>query len=64
MAELKWRDMAVLATSGRDEADHTKRMAARVPNLDIISQRLFERVNGRWPITKKGRALLEALRFD
>ncbi len=39
MAELK-RDMAILATSGRDWAEHTRRLAARVPNLDIFSQKL------------------------
>lgn len=35
MAELK-SDMAILATSGRDWAERTKRMVARVPNLDIF----------------------------
>jgi hypothetical protein len=45
MAELK-RDMAILATSGRDWAERTKRLAARVPDLDIFSQGLIERMNG------------------
>lgn len=57
MADLK-RDMAILATSGRDWADRTKRLAARVPELDIFSQRLVERLNGGWRITEKGRAVL------
>jgi hypothetical protein len=57
MADLK-RDMAILATSGRDWADRTKRLAARVPDLDIFSQALVERLNGGWRITKAGRALL------
>lgn len=60
MAELK-HDMAILATSGRDWAERTKRMAARVPNLDIFSQKLVERVNGGWRITEKGRALLDLM---
>ena len=58
MADLK-RDMAILATSGRDWADRTKRLAARVPDLDIFSQGLVERLNGGWRITEKGRAVLE-----
>jgi hypothetical protein len=58
MADLK-RDMAILATSGRDWADRTRRMAARAPNLDIFSQRLVERLNGGWRITDDGRDVLE-----
>ncbi|MBB4381747.1 hypothetical protein [Bradyrhizobium sp. SBR1B] len=58
MADLK-RDMAILATSGRHWADRTKRLAARVPDLDIFSQRLVERENGGWKITVKGRTVLE-----
>ena len=58
MADLK-RDMAILATSGREWTDRTKRLAARVPNLDIFSQRLVERENGGWKITAKGRTVLE-----
>jgi hypothetical protein len=41
MEDLK-RDMAILATSGRDWADRTRRLAARVPDLDIFSQGLVE----------------------
>ncbi|TYL84334.1 hypothetical protein [Bradyrhizobium cytisi] len=58
MADLK-RDMAILATSGRDWAERTKRLAARVPDLDIFSQALVERLNGGWRITENGRAVLE-----
>lgn len=58
MADLK-RDMAILATSGRDWAERTKRLAARVADLDIFSQALVERLNGGWRITEKGRAVLE-----
>lgn len=57
MADLK-RDMAILATSGRDWAERTKRLGSRVPDLDIFSQRLIERLNGGWLITDAGRAVL------
>lgn len=60
MADLK-RDMAILATSGRDWAERTKRLAARVPELDIFSQGLVERLDGGWRITEKGRAVLEIM---
>ncbi|MDA9478109.1 hypothetical protein XI03_27245 [Bradyrhizobium sp. CCBAU 65884] len=58
MEDLK-RDMAVLATSGRDWADRTRRLAAQVPDLDIWSQGLVERVSGGWRLTSKGREVLE-----
>nr|WP_191093289.1 hypothetical protein [Bradyrhizobium campsiandrae] len=60
MADLK-RDMAILATSGREWAERTKRLAARVPDLDIFSQGLIERMNGGWRITDKGRAVLDVM---
>ncbi|WFU23598.1 hypothetical protein QA649_37195 [Bradyrhizobium sp. CB1717] len=60
MADLK-RDMAILATSGRDWSDRTKRLAARVSELDIFSHGLVERLNGGWRITEKGRAVLELM---
>ncbi|MET4279583.1 MULTISPECIES: hypothetical protein [unclassified Bradyrhizobium] len=58
MEDLK-RDMAILATSGREWADRTKRLAARVLGLDIFSHGLVERLSGGWQITPKGRAVLE-----
>lgn len=58
MDDLK-RDMAILATSGRDWADRTKRLAARVPDLDIFSQGLVARESGGWKITVEGRRVLE-----
>ena len=58
MEDLK-RDMAILATSGREWADRTRRLAARVPDLDLFSQGLVERLNGGWRITDKGRAVLD-----
>lgn len=60
MADLK-RDMAILATSGRDWAERTKRLAARVPDLDIFSQGLIERMNGGWRITDNGRSVVEIM---
>ncbi|WP_441260664.1 hypothetical protein AB7008_41235 [Bradyrhizobium sp. 521_C7_N1_3] len=60
MEDLK-RDMAILATSGRDWADRTRRLAARVPGLDIWSQGLVERLSGGWKITAKGRAVLDLM---
>jgi len=60
MADLK-RDMAILASSGRDWAERTKRLAARVPDLDIFSQDLIERMNGGWRVTDKGRSVLEIM---
>jgi hypothetical protein len=60
MADLK-RDVAILATSGRDWAERTRRLAARVPGLDIFSQGLVERLNGGWCITDKGRSVLEIM---
>ncbi|WP_024343178.1 hypothetical protein [Bradyrhizobium japonicum] len=58
MEDLK-RDMAILATSGREWADRTRRLAARVPDLDIFSQGLVDRESGGWKVTPKGRAVLE-----
>nr|WP_249806932.1 hypothetical protein [Bradyrhizobium sp. 1] len=58
MEDLK-RDMAILATSGREWADRTNRLAARVPELDVFSHGLVERISGGWQITAKGRAVLE-----
>ncbi|QQO18410.1 hypothetical protein JJB99_07840 [Bradyrhizobium diazoefficiens] len=52
MADLK-RDMAILATSGRDWAERTKRLAARVPDLDIFSQGLDAFDLGVWIASQK-----------
>jgi len=57
MEDLK-RDMAILATSGRDWTDPTRRLASRVPDLDIFSQGLVERISGGWRVTAKGRDIL------
>ncbi|MDE5461320.1 hypothetical protein [Bradyrhizobium sp. CSS354] len=60
MEDLK-RDMAILATSGRDWTERTRRLGARVPGLDIFSQGLIDRTNGGWRITAKGRAVLDLM---
>ncbi|WP_247377044.1 MULTISPECIES: hypothetical protein [unclassified Bradyrhizobium] len=60
MPALK-RDMAILATSGPDWAARTKRMGARVPELDLFTQQLVGRLNGGRRITDKGRAVLELM---
>lgn len=58
MEDLK-RDMALLATNGRDWIDRIKRLASRVPGLDVFSQGLVVRECGGWKITSRGRAVLE-----
>jgi hypothetical protein len=60
LADIK-RDMAILAASGRDWADRTKRLAAPVPDLNIFSQGLVERDLFGWQITGKGQELLKLL---
>ncbi|MGY8710803.1 hypothetical protein RAD16_34135 [Bradyrhizobium sp. 18BD] len=40
-------------------APQEKRLAARVPDLDIFSQALVERLNGGWRITDKGWTVLD-----
>jgi len=52
------RDMAFLATCGKDWSERTKRLAARIPNLAIFSQGLVERLEGGWRITQQGRHVL------
>jgi len=52
------RDMAFLATCGKDWSDRTRRLAARIPDLAIFSQGLVERLEGGWRITQQGRHVL------
>jgi hypothetical protein len=54
-------DMAILATSGKDWTERTKRLAARLPNLEIFSQGLVVRLEDGWRITQRGRAVLEMM---
>ncbi|MES5485198.1 hypothetical protein QMZ05_20820 [Bradyrhizobium sp. INPA03-11B] len=53
------RDMAILAKSGKDWSERTRRLAARVPDLNIFAMRLVERDAFGWHLTEKGRAVLE-----
>jgi hypothetical protein len=53
LADVK-RDVAVLATSGRDWSERTKRLADRLPGLEIFAQGLVERRDGGWRITHAG----------
>lgn len=53
------RDMAILARSGKDWADHSRRLAAKIPDLSIFTMHLVERYSFGWRITKRGRAALE-----
>jgi hypothetical protein len=55
------QDMAVLASSGKDWTERTKRLAARLPNLDIFSQGLVVRLEDGWRITQQGRSVLEMI---
>jgi hypothetical protein len=55
------RDMAVLATSGKDWTERTQRLAARLPNLEIFSQGLVVRLEDGWRITQRGRSVLEMM---
>jgi hypothetical protein len=52
------RDVATLATCGEDWSKRTKRLAARIPGLEIFSQGLVERLEGGWRITQQGRHIL------
>jgi hypothetical protein len=55
------RDMAILASSGKDWTERSKRIAARLPNLDIFSQGLIVRLEDGWRITEHGRSVLKTM---
>jgi len=57
LSDLK-RDVAILATSGREWSERTTKLAARMPELEIFGQSLVERRDGGWQITEKGRSVL------
>jgi hypothetical protein len=59
LADLR-RDVAILI-SGKDWTDRTKRLAARVPDLDILGQGLVVRDASGWQITTAGLAFLAAV---
>jgi hypothetical protein len=60
LTDLK-RDIAILATSGKEWSERTKRLATRVPSLAIFSQGLVDRLEGGWRITEQGRSVLEMM---
>jgi len=60
LADIK-RDVAILATSGREWSERTTRLAARVPDLEIFAQALVERLDGGWRITDAGRSALDLM---
>jgi hypothetical protein len=60
LADIK-RDVAILATSGREWSERTTRLAARLPGLEIFTQGLVERQDGGWRITEAGRSALDLM---
>ena len=60
LASLK-RDIIVLTASGGDWAVRLKRLAARVPSIDIFGRGYVIRDGEGWQITAEGRDFLRAL---
>ncbi|MBR0898341.1 aminoacyl-tRNA deacylase [Bradyrhizobium tropiciagri] len=54
-------DLAILSSSGDDWHSRVKRLASRVPELDIFSNGYVLRDADGWEITPAGRAFLRAL---
>jgi hypothetical protein len=54
-------DLAILATSGPDWQARIKRLASRVPSVDIFSNGYVMRDAEGWQITPAGRAFLQSL---
>jgi hypothetical protein len=54
-------DLAILASSGADWQARIKRLAARVPDVDIFSNGYVLRDPEGWEITPAGREFLRAL---
>ena len=59
-ASLK-RDVAILATSGPDWSTRIRRLASRVPAIDIFGNGHVLRDDEGWQITPSGREFLRAL---
>lgn len=53
--------LAVLYTSGPEWTGRMKRLAERVPDLDIFGQKLVVREPGVWSITEEGPSFLAIL---
>jgi hypothetical protein len=60
LASLK-QDIAILATSGSDWNARIRRLARRVPAIDIFGSGYVLRDDEGWQITSEGRAFLAAL---
>jgi hypothetical protein len=60
IAELT-RYVSILISSGADWTNRTKRLAARVPKLDIFADSLVLRDDNGWHITEGGRQFLASL---
>ncbi|QOZ21373.1 aminoacyl-tRNA deacylase [Bradyrhizobium sp. CCBAU 21365] len=54
-------DLAILSSSGDDWHARIKRLASRVPELDIFSNRYVVRDVEGWEVTSAGREFLRAL---
>jgi hypothetical protein len=53
--------LAVLYTSGQEWTGRMRRLAERVPDLDIFGQKLVVREPGVWSISAEGRGILKIL---
>lgn len=60
LASLK-HDIAILTASGGDWSARLKRLAGRVPSIDIFSSGYVLRDREGWEITPEGREFLQAL---
>jgi len=60
LASLK-RDMAILTASGSDWSARLRRLAGRVPSIDIFSDGYVRCDRDGWEITAEGRDFLDAL---
>lgn len=60
LASLK-RDIVILTASGGDWSARLKRLAGRVPSIDIFGSRYVLRDDEGWEITAEGRDFLRAL---
>jgi hypothetical protein len=55
------RYVSILISSGTDWTNRTKRLAARVPKLDIFADAFVRRDDNGWHITEGGRQFLASL---
>jgi hypothetical protein len=55
------REVGILMSSGADWTERMKRLAARVPDLDVFGSRFVLRDDAGWQITDAGRAFVVSL---